>query len=77
MRQVGGSIGLALLGAIVAQSIPSTGRPTTSDFVTGYHHALEVGTVIALSGAVIAALTLRKVRQPEQAQAPAAAVEAA
>jgi EmrB/QacA subfamily drug resistance transporter len=77
MRQVGGSIGLALLGAIVAQSVPSTGRPTTSDFVTGYHHALEVGTVIALSGAVIAALTLRKVHQPEQAQAPDAAVEAA
>jgi hypothetical protein len=46
--------------------------------VTGYHHALEVGTLIALSGALIAALTLRKVQhQPEQAQAPAAAVEAA
>ena len=77
MRQVGGSIGLALLGAIVAQSVPSGGRPTPTDFVTGYHHALEVGTLIALSGAVIAALTLRKVSQPEQAQAPAAAVEAA
>jgi MFS family permease len=78
MRQVGGSIGLATLGAIVAQSVPSTGRPTPSDFVTGYHHALEVGTLIALSGALIAALTLRKVQhQPEPAQAPAAAVEAA
>jgi hypothetical protein len=78
MRQVGGSIGLALLGAIVAQSVPSTGRPTPTDFVTGYHQALEVGTLIALSGALIAALTLRKVQhQPEPAKAPAAAVEAA
>jgi EmrB/QacA subfamily drug resistance transporter len=78
MRQVGGSIGLAVLGAIVAQSVPSGGRPVASDFVTGYHHALEVSTLIALSGAVIAALTLRKVQhRPEPAQAPAAAVEAA
>ncbi len=78
MRQVGGSIGLALLGAIVAQSVPSTGRPSPSDFVTGYHHALEVATLIALSGALIAALTLRKVQHaPEPARASAAAVEAA
>jgi EmrB/QacA subfamily drug resistance transporter len=77
MRQVGGSIGLALLGAIVAQSVPSTGRPAASDFVTGYHHALEVSTLIALSGAAIAVLTLRKAPRPEPAQAPATAVEAA
>ena len=77
MRQVGGSIGLALLGAIVAQSVPSTGRPTTSDFITGYHHALEVATVIALSGALIAALTLRKVQHAgEPAAVPAGVVEA-
>jgi EmrB/QacA subfamily drug resistance transporter len=78
MRQVGGSIGLALLGAIVAASVPAGGRPSPSDFVTGYHHALEVGTVIALCGAVIAALTLRKVQHaPQPAQAPAGAVEVA
>jgi EmrB/QacA subfamily drug resistance transporter len=77
MRQIGGSIGLALLGAIVAQSVPSTGRPAPSNYVAGYHHALEVGTVIALSGALIAALTLRKVRGPEPAKAPSTAIEAA
>jgi EmrB/QacA subfamily drug resistance transporter len=78
MRQVGGSIGLALLGAIVAQSVPSNGRPVASDFVTGYHHALEVSTLIALSGAAIAFFTLRKVQHsPEPAQAPAAVVETA
>jgi MFS family permease len=77
MRQVGGSLGVAIMGAIVAHSVTGPGRPSPDEFVTGYHHALEVGTVIALSGAVIAALTLRKVHQPEQAQAPAAAVEAA
>jgi EmrB/QacA subfamily drug resistance transporter len=77
MRQVGGSIGLALLGAIVAQSVPSHGRPAPSDFVTGYHHALEVATVIALAGAVIAAVTLRKVSHAQPASVPAGAVEAA
>jgi predicted MFS family arabinose efflux permease len=68
MRQVGGSI--------VAAAV--TGNPAVSrqsQFLTGFHHALEVATVIALFGAVIAALTLRKVPHPEpvpgQAQAPA------
>jgi EmrB/QacA subfamily drug resistance transporter len=76
MRQVGGSMGVAIMGAIVAQSITSPGRPTPDEFVTGYHHALEVAALIVLGGAVIAGLTLRKVHHPEPAQAPAGAVEA-
>jgi MFS family permease len=77
MRQVGGSLGIAIMGAIVAHSITVPGKPTTDEFVTGYHHALEVATVLVLAGALIAALTLRKVPQPEPAQAPAGVVEAA
>ena len=75
MRQVGGSLGIAVMGAIVAQAV--TNNPAVSkqsQFLTGFHHALEVATVIALFGAVIAALTLRKVHHPEPApgQAPQA-----
>jgi len=78
MRQVGGSLGVAIMGAVVAHSVTTPGRPTPDEFVTGYHHALEVATVIVLVGAVIAVLTLRKVHHAEQpAQAPAGAIEAA
>ena len=71
MRQVGGSLGIAIMGAIVAQSVTTKGRPAPEEFLTGFHHALETATLIALAGAAIAALTLRKVQHaPEPAQAP-------
>jgi EmrB/QacA subfamily drug resistance transporter len=73
MRQVGGSLGIAVMGAIVAAAVTSNPAVSRqSQFLTGFHHALEVATVIALFGAVIAALTLRKVHHPEPApgQAP-------
>src|SRR5215211_2828740 len=68
MRQVGGSLGIAIMGAIVAASVPSlrsAGRPNPADFVTGFHHALEVGAVLTLLGAGIALATLRRVEHPE------------
>ena len=45
MRQVGGSLGIALMGAIVAASVSVPPRsPAYSDqFVEGFHHALHVG----------------------------------
>jgi EmrB/QacA subfamily drug resistance transporter len=58
MRQVGGSLGIAVMGAIVAASGASVGDPTS--FVDGFHHALEVGAAITLAGAVVAALTLHR-----------------
>jgi EmrB/QacA subfamily drug resistance transporter len=71
MRQVGGSLGIALMGAIVAASV-STASPEgraadPSEFVKGFHHALEVGTAIVLDGAVIAVTTLHKTHHPEPA----------
>jgi EmrB/QacA subfamily drug resistance transporter len=67
MRQVGGSLGIALLGAIVAASIsvPPTSPAYSDQFVEGYHNALHVAAVIALLGAVVAVATVRKYRQPE------------
>jgi hypothetical protein len=77
MRQVGGSLGIAIMGAIVAASVTTHGRPNPAEFVTGFHHALEAATLIALAGAAIAAATLRKVAQPGGAPAPGAVVEGA
>jgi EmrB/QacA subfamily drug resistance transporter len=72
MRQVGGSLGIALMGAIVLAATGTSARPNPNDFLTGFHHALEVATLIALAGAAIAAATLRKVHHAEQpAGAPA------
>jgi EmrB/QacA subfamily drug resistance transporter len=71
MRQVGGSLGIAIMGAIVASGISSSlaaGEPRPVAFVNGFHHALNVGAVIALAGAVIAAATLKHARhRPEAA----------
>jgi EmrB/QacA subfamily drug resistance transporter len=67
MRQVGGSLGIALMGAIVASSIsvvPSS-HEYPAQFVEGYHNALHIAAGIAIVGAVVAVSTVRKVRHPE------------
>jgi EmrB/QacA subfamily drug resistance transporter len=60
MRQVGGSMGIAIMGAIVAASTSAGRRPNPTGFMNGFHHALETAAVLTLLGAVIAALTLPK-----------------
>jgi EmrB/QacA subfamily drug resistance transporter len=73
MRQVGGSLGIALMGAIVAASVSvlPTSPEYPDQFVEGYHNALHVAAVIAILGAVVAVATVRKVAHPE-AEAPPA-----
>jgi EmrB/QacA subfamily drug resistance transporter len=56
-RQLGGSIGVALMGAIMAHEIG--GRQTPQAFVHGLSTALEVASVIAVAGAVVAVATIR------------------
>jgi MFS family permease len=56
-RQLGGSIGIALMGAIMAHEIG--GRPTPAAFVHGLSVALVVAAAIAAAGAVIAAVLVR------------------
>jgi EmrB/QacA subfamily drug resistance transporter len=73
MRQVGGSIGIALMGAIMVHEID--GRRSPEAFVDGFSTALVVAALIALAGAVVAASLVRKTRRHEDA--PVAAVEAA
>jgi len=73
MRQVGGSLGIAIMGAIVASGISSSlaaGHSRPDAFVTGYHHAIEVSALIALAGAVIAATTLKHARHRATAPDP-------
>jgi EmrB/QacA subfamily drug resistance transporter len=69
MRQVGGSLGIALMGAIVAASVhvPTTDPRAPEQFIHGFREAVLVAAAIALAGAVVAVLTVRKVRhEPEQ-----------
>jgi EmrB/QacA subfamily drug resistance transporter len=64
-RQVGGSIGIALIGAIVAHE--AAGRRTPQAFVDGFSTALVVAATIALAGAVLAAATIRAGHRAEPA----------
>jgi MFS family permease len=73
MRQVGGSLGIALMGAIVAASVSvlPTSPEYPDQFVEGYHNALHVAAAIAIVGAIVAVATVRKVHHPEAEAQPA------
>jgi EmrB/QacA subfamily drug resistance transporter len=69
MRQVGGSLGIAIMGAIVAAGVSSalsSGATRPEAFVHGFHHALDTAAVIALVGAAIAFATLKDARPQHQ-----------
>src|SRR5205085_7612922 len=61
-RQVGGSLGIAVMGAILAagtNSALAAGDSEVDAFLNGLHHSLYVASAIALAGAVIACATIR------------------
>ena len=70
MRQVGGSLGIALMGALVATAVSVTpfNPAFIGQFVEGYHRALHVGAAITLAGAVFAVTTVRRLRPAEEPQ---------
>jgi EmrB/QacA subfamily drug resistance transporter len=76
-RQVGGSTGIALMGAIMASQLATP--PTTESFMRGFERALLVAAVIALVGAAVATWLVRPhargAHEAEQGRAPS--VEAA
>jgi EmrB/QacA subfamily drug resistance transporter len=78
MRQVGGSLGIAVMGALVATAVSVTpfNPAFPQQFVEGYHRALHVGAAITLVGAIIAVATVRKVRHAEPTGAAEPAVGA-
>ena len=64
MRQVGGSLGIAVMGAIVASGVSSalaSGSTPQEAFLNGFHDALRVAALLALAGAVVATVAIRKV----------------
>jgi EmrB/QacA subfamily drug resistance transporter len=71
-RQVGGSIGIALMGAIMAHEL--AGRTTPEVFVHGLSVALTVAAGIAFAGAIAAAALVRThsdvgpAREPQRAR---------
>jgi EmrB/QacA subfamily drug resistance transporter len=62
MRQVGGSLGIAVMGAIVAHVAATSlaaGDDKTTAFLHGFHDALRVASGIAFAGAIVATLAIR------------------
>jgi EmrB/QacA subfamily drug resistance transporter len=63
MRQVGGSLGIAVMGAIVASTQSSSlraGDPRPVAFLHGFHDGLRVAAIIAFAGAIVATAAIRK-----------------
>jgi EmrB/QacA subfamily drug resistance transporter len=56
-RQVGGSLGIAVMGAIMASA--AGGVRTPEAFMDGFHQALRVAGVIAVAGAIVAFVLVR------------------
>jgi hypothetical protein len=67
----------AIVAAAASGAVAAGGHPDPTSFVTGYHHALEVATVIALTGAAIAFATLRHARHRPQTSEAQVPIEAA
>jgi hypothetical protein len=74
-RQVGGSTGIAVMGAIMAAHL--TTPPTRASFMDGFERALLVAAGIALAGAVIAAVLVRPHDRSYGAEETARPAEAA
>jgi EmrB/QacA subfamily drug resistance transporter len=74
-RQVGGSLGIALMGAIMASRLATP--PTTASFMDGFERALLVAACIALAGAIVAAILVRPHDRSQGAEEMAPAAEAA
>ena len=61
-RQVGGALGIAVMGAILASGSNAAlagGATKIEGFMNGLHHALYVAAIIAFAGALTALVTVR------------------
>jgi EmrB/QacA subfamily drug resistance transporter len=74
-RQVGGSLGIAVIGAIVASYTHAPPRSPLGrqEFVDGLHAALFVSAAITLLGAIVAVVLVRTSPQVERAHVELAA----
>jgi hypothetical protein len=71
-RQVGGSLGIAIMGTVIAAqvSVSALDPRYPAQFIDGWHRALYVGAAILAAGAVVAVVTIRQTREAEPAQVP-------
>lgn len=78
-RQVGGALGIAMMGAILTSresSSLASGHSLDAAFVDGFSTALRVAAIIAFVGAVTAAILIRKGHHPAEPTAVAEGVTA-
>src|SRR5579885_1970426 len=62
MRQVGGSLGIAVMGAIVASTATASAKAGNTQqiaFLHGFHDGVRVAAAIAFAGAVVATAAIR------------------
>jgi MFS family permease len=66
-RQVGGSLGIAIMGTLIAGQVGvSLLDPRyPAQFIDGWHRALYAGAAILAAGAVVAVVTMRTTRRAE------------
>jgi EmrB/QacA subfamily drug resistance transporter len=64
MRQVGGSLGIALMGAIVAAQ--TSKQPGVEGFMAGFERALIVAALIAFAGSIVAFALVRQEAATEE-----------
>ncbi len=62
-RMVGGTLGVAVTGAIFQGAVGNPATATPVDFVDALGHAMTVSAVVALAGAAIAAVAIRAKRK--------------
>ena len=76
-RQVGGALGIAVMGAILSNRESSevhAGATRVDAFVSGLHEALYVGAGVAFGAALVAATLIRSHAQHHVANAPSPSV---
>jgi MFS family permease len=78
-RQLGGSLGIALMGAILASYVTASPRSPegAQQFVNGLHAALLVAAGITFAAAAVAVVLVQSVKQPQTSEASALAEVAA
>jgi hypothetical protein len=77
LRQVGGSLGIAVIGALVASGVSASeaaGEKPPLPYLHGFQDGVRAAAFIALAGAVVAATLIRKTEHAH-AVAPEAAAE--
>jgi MFS family permease len=72
-RMVGGSLGVAVTGAIFQGAVGNPETATPADFVDALGHAMTVSALVALTGAIVGAVAIRAKRREGTPEAAAAA----